>query len=237
MCIPCIKTFPTIPKYLTLWPWPWPLTYFCKNLKLPITHEPVIVQLSYFTHMILSMSPFNWYHHLPPNDLDLDIWPTYQKWGKNLNLGYNFCIVWPRTFTLDMCLPCGKTFPTIPKYLTLWPWPWPLTYFCKNLKLPITHEPVIVQLSYFTHMILSMSPFNWYHHLPPNDLDLDIWPTYQKWEKTLTLAITFALFDPEPSNLTCVFLVARPFQPYQNIWPCDLDLDPWPTFVKILNCL
>ena len=119
--------------YQNIWPCdldidPWPT--FVKKLKLPITHEPVIVQLSYFTHMILSMSPFNWYHHLPPNDLDLDIWPTYQKWGKNLNLGYNICIVWPRTFKLSMCPPCGKTFPTIPKYLTLWPWP--LTYFCKK---------------------------------------------------------------------------------------------------------
>ena len=26
-------------------------------------------------------------------------------------------------------------------------------------------------------------------------------------------------------------------QPCQNVWPCDLELHPWPTFEKILNCL
>jgi len=98
-----------------------------------------------------------------------------------------------------------------------------LTYFCKTLKLSITCELIDVQSSLTTMFLLERS-INWNQHLPPNDIDLDIWPTLQK---TLASAITYELLNIELSNFTCVFLVTRPFQPYQNIWPLYLNL--WPT--------
>ena len=47
---------------------------------------------------------------------------------------------------------------------------------------------------------------------------------------TLTLAITFEQYAVARSYFTCVFLVTRPFSWYGNFWPCDLDLELWPTF-------
>ena len=38
-----------------------------------------------------------------------------------LNIGYIFCIIWPTAFKLSMCLPCDKTLPANPTYLTLRP--------------------------------------------------------------------------------------------------------------------
>ena len=49
---------------------------------------------------------------------------------------------------LHKCIPCEKTFLSIPKLLTSWPWL--LTYFWKNLTLTITFKPKEVGLSYFT---------------------------------------------------------------------------------------
>ena len=48
----------------------------------------------------------------------------------------------------------------------------------------------------------------------------------------LTLAITFELKEIRLSYYTCVFLVTKPFSPYQKFWPLDLDLDFWPTIEK-----
>ena len=50
------------------------------------------------------------------------------------------------------------------------------------------------------------------------------------WTKTLTLAISFKPEVIELSYCICVFLVTRPFTWYHNFWPCDLDLEVWPTF-------
>ena len=49
----------------------------------------------------------------------------------------------------------------------------------------------------------------------------------------LTLVITFQPIEIRLSYYTCWFLVTRPFCPYQKIWPCDLDLDFWPSFEKL----
>ena len=55
-----------------------------------------------------------------------------------LNLGYNFWTKRNKAFILHMCVPCDKTFLSVPKIFTSWPWPWLLTYFWKNLTLDIT---------------------------------------------------------------------------------------------------
>ena len=46
---------------------------------------------------------------------------------KNFNLAYNSWTIIGRAFIFHMCIPCDKTFPWVPKFLTSWPWS--LTYF------------------------------------------------------------------------------------------------------------
>ena len=98
-----------------------------------------------------------------------------------------------------------------------------------NFTLVITFKPLEIRLSYYTCWFLVIRPFYPYQKIWPCDLDLDIWPTF---EKNLTLAITFEPREIRLSYYRYVFLVARPFCPYQKFWPCDLNLDFWPTFEK-----
>ena len=58
--------------------------------------------------------PFISYHNFWPSDLDLEVWPTFQ----NFNLGHNFWNVRDYAFIFHMCIPCDKTFHTIPLFLT-----------------------------------------------------------------------------------------------------------------------
>ena len=113
--------------------------------------------------------------------------------------------------------------------MILWHWPWPFKYFCKNLQLPITYEQLKVQLSYLANVIFSinylLTKITEANICSPVILTLTFDHFTKKLKKNCILIITFALFDLELSNLACVFLVARPFQPYQHIWPCDPDLD------------
>ena len=68
------------------------------------------------------------------------------------------------------------------------------------------------------------------------NLTLWTWPWLLAYFwKNLTLAITFEPKEIRLSYYTCWFLVTRPFCLYQKNWPCDLDLDFWPTFEKKLN--
>ena len=99
---------------------------------------------------------------------------------KNFNLGHNFQTRRGRALILHMCIPCDQTFHMVPQVLTLWPWPWSLTYFWKTLTLAITFLPVEVGLSYCTCVFLVTRPFPWYHSFWPHDLDLEVWPTFEK---------------------------------------------------------
>ena len=97
-----------------------------------------------------------------------------------LNLDHNLLTKGDRALILHKCIPCDKTFLSIPKFLTSWPWPWLLTYFWKNLTLAITFKPKEVGLSYFTCVFLVARPFCWNQIFLPCDLDLDFWPTFEK---------------------------------------------------------
>ena len=105
---------------------------------------------------------------------------------KNFNLAYNSWTTIGRGFIFHMCIPCDKTFPWVPKFLTSWPWPWSLTYFQKTLTLAIASLPEEVWLSYFICTFLVTRPFHGYQNFWPSDLDLEVWPSLKK---TLTLAI------------------------------------------------
>jgi hypothetical protein len=54
-------------------------------------------------------------------------------------------------------------------------------------------------------------------------------------QKTLTLAISFALYELEVWYFIRVFLETKLFVEYQQIWPCDLDLGVWPTYWKLYS--
>ena len=64
---------------------------------------------------------------------------------------------------------------------------------------------------------------------------LSVCPSVCLSRVNLTLVITFQPIEIRISYYTCWFLVTRPFFPYQKIWPCDIDLDFWPTFEKNLT--
>ena len=95
-----------------------------------------------------------------------------------LNLDHNFLTKGDRALILHKCIPCDKTFLSIPKFLTSWPWPWLLTYFWKNLTLAITFEAKEIGLSYFTSVFLVARPFCRYQNFWLRDLDF--WPTFEK---------------------------------------------------------
>ena len=184
MLVPCDKTFLSVTKNLTLWPWPWLLTYFWKNLTLAIIFEPEEIRLSYYTCWFLWQDL-----SIRTKKIDLvTLTLTFDLLLKKLNLGYNFWTKRDKAFILQVCIPCGKTFLSVPKNLTLWPWPWLLTYFWKNLTLAITFEPREIRLSYYRYVFLVARPFCPYQKFWPCDIDLDFWPTF---EKNLTLTITF----------------------------------------------
>ena len=124
-----------------------------------------------------------------------------------------------RAFIFHMCISCGKTFLSIPKFFTWWPWPWLLTYFWKNLTLAITFDPKQMGLSYFTCVFLVARPFFWKQNFLPRDLHLDFWTTLNRKVRALIYIYLFP--------------VTRPFCWYQYFWPSGLDLDFW----KNLNWL
>jgi hypothetical protein len=53
------------------------------------------------------------------------------------------------------------------------------------------------------------------------------------YAKTLTLAISLEWQVIGLSYFICVFFMTRPFYRYRILWPCDLDLEVWPTFQKL----
>ena len=134
-------------------------------------------------------------------DLDLDVWPTFEK----LNLGHNFWTKRDRALILhkSTSIPCDKTFLSIPKFLSSWPWPWLL------IKLNLGHNFWTKRdRAFIFHMCI---PFDKTFLLEPNflprDLDLDFWPTFEKkinldnnfWTKTdraliLNMTLTFTYF-------------------------------------------
>ena len=105
---------------------------------------------------------------------------------KKLNLGIYFWTERDWASILRMCIPCGKTFLSVPKFLTPWPWPPTLTYFWKNLTLAFTFEPKEFILCMFIpcgQTFLSVQKFLIWWPWPPS-------LTYF-WKKNLFLALNF----------------------------------------------
>jgi hypothetical protein len=64
--------------------------------------------------------------------------------------------------------------------------------------------------------------FYWYQSFWPCDLDLEVWPTFQK---TIPLAISLEW------QVIGISYVCSLWQ-YLSFWPCDFHLEVWPTFQK-----
>ena len=71
---PCGKTSLSIPKILTV-----TLTYFWNNLTLGLTFEHKEIELSYYTWIYLIARPFCTYQNFWSHNLDLQLWPIFEK--------------------------------------------------------------------------------------------------------------------------------------------------------------
>jgi hypothetical protein len=121
MSVPCGKTFPWVPNFLTMWSWPWCLTYLLKTLTLAITFKWYVRGRSYFKGTKIF------------DVVNLTL--VFGQLIKNFNLGYNIWMVSTRVLIFHMSVPCNMTFPWVPTDLTLWLLPWCLTYLLKTLTL------------------------------------------------------------------------------------------------------
>ena len=114
--------------------------------------------------------------HIIPNffDLDLEVWPVLFK---NFNLDHNLWTVRDGAFIFHMCIPCDKTLSqhTIIFYLLTLTLKFDL--LSKNFNLG--HNLRTVRDIFHMHF-LGTRPFTSYHNFWPSDLDLEVWPTFQK---------------------------------------------------------
>ena len=107
---------------------------------------------------------------------------------KNFNIGNNFWMVSDRAFIFHIYIyiPCDKTFPLIPKFLTLWLGPLRLTYFKKNFNQGYISLTIRAGALVF-HMYI------------PHGQTYNFWP----WLLTLTFDLLFEKHYPWLYLLHC----------------------------------
>ena len=121
MCIPCDKTFPLIPKFLTLWLGPLRLTYFKKNFNQGYISLTIRAGALVFHMYIPHGQTYNFWPWLLTLTFDL-LFEKHYPWLYLLHCKeQGFDISHADFFWWDLY------FDTI--LLTLWPWLWILTYF------------------------------------------------------------------------------------------------------------
>ena len=139
-----------------------------------------------------------------------------------------------RALIFHMSIPCDKTFPLVPLFFTLWPWPWSMTHFTKNFNLTNNSRTVTLRALIFHMSIPCDKTFRWV----PSFFTLWPWPwSMTHFLKILNLQITFEQWVLEFWYFTWVFLVIRPFHAHHYVWPCNLYLKVWPTFLKLRSRL
>ena len=104
----------------------------------------------------------------------------FDPFFENFNLGNNFWTVSTRALIFHMSIPCDKAFPWVPTILILWSWPWSLTSFLKILTLLRRFELWVLEFIHFTWIFVVAKSFSEYQHFSPCDLDLGIWPIFEK---------------------------------------------------------
>ena len=111
----------------------------------------------------------------------------------NLNLGHNFLTGSDRDFICVFLVARHFTW-----FMTSLPWPWSLTYFSKTVTLAITFLQEVMGLSYFTCVFLVTRLYTWYCNIWPYDLDLEVWPTFEK----LKLCCHLVMFAARRASLS-----------------------------------
>ena len=103
MSIPSDKTFPLVPKLLTLWPLSWSLTYFLKTLTWTVSARAFIFHMSIPWDKKRPGIPIIFTRVTMTLEFDLLF--------ENFNIANNFWIVKARALVFQMHTCCGKTFP------------------------------------------------------------------------------------------------------------------------------
>ena len=147
---------------------------------------------------------------------------------KNFNLSHCFLTRRGRAFIFHLYIPCDKTFPWVPKFLTSWPWPWSLTYFKKNFNLGHCFLTRRGRAFIFHLYILCDKTFPWE---PKFFYFVTLTLKFSLFSKTLTLVIASQPEEVGLSYFTYVFLVGRPLMSYHDF----LTLWPWPCRLNYFN--
>ena len=113
--------------------------------------------------------------------LTLEFDPFFEK----CNLSNNFWTVSARALIFHTSISCDQTFQWVPTFFTPWPWPWSLIYILETLILLIIFEQWVLELCYFTWLILVIIAFSGYQRYWPVTLE------YVLLFENSTLLITF----------------------------------------------
>ena len=120
-----------------------------------------------------------------------------------------------------------QAFPWIPTIFTLWTLPLSLTYFLKTFGLAKNFWTVSARVYTFHINVSRGKAFPWV----PTFFILWPWPwSPTNFLKILTLLITFQQLVLELWYFTWIFYETRPSHGNQQFWPCDLNLNDWPSF-------
>ena len=115
----------------------------------------------------------------------------------------------------------------VPTDLTLWPWLWCLTNIMKSLTMPISFNSIFYDFDTlhecFLWQILLMG-INWF------DL-VTLTYIFDFLTENLNLGCIFRIV----CTRTLIFYMSDEWSSHESkqIWPCDLNLDAWPTYWKL----
>ena len=117
MNIPCDKTIPWVPLVFTLWPWPWSYMLelsFCSSMNMLKSFKfSIIFRIFVHTRSKIGGHIVFFFHSV-----------------LNFNLANNFSNMSSIALIFHTNILCGKIFPWVPTFFTLWPWS--LTNFLKT---------------------------------------------------------------------------------------------------------
>ena len=134
-----------------------------------------MLELWYFTWKLFMIRPFHGYHFFATVTLTLE----FDLLFENFNLANNFWTVSARALIFQMSIPYYKTFLWVPLFLRHLLWSWSLTYLLKTLTLLINFKQRVLELWYFTWVLLLARPFRVYQQFWPCDLYFGVWLTFE----------------------------------------------------------
>ena len=185
---------------------------FVTNLTLLITFKELVVEIWYFTWVIIVTRPFSEYQHfVDPVTLTLE----FELLFKNFNFAYNFWTVSSGALIFIKSIPCDKAF----QFFTLWPWlcrsvTLEFGLLFENLNLVYNFWTVNIRALIFHMNILYDKVFLLVLNLLTLKFDL--------FKKKLTLIITSKyIIDIRVFILHMSISCDKSFYWYQDIHLCD----------------